>query len=112
VHKFDLGAAIRQGNNRRHSIGNGLSLYVRGASALWVYQFRDRATKKTRAVSLGSAKGHEAMSISEARNARVRFHASLLDGTAAAPRTPAGKSFEEALRALTSIHTPPHGWAA
>jgi hypothetical protein len=39
------------------SVGHGLSLHVRGTSALWIFQYRDRATKKTRSMSLGPAKG-------------------------------------------------------
>ena len=98
--KLDVNVAIRAGGNKRHSAGNGLSLYVRGASALWVYQYRDRATKKTRAQSLGSAK---VMNLSAAREARVRFHASLLNGTAPAARASHGKTFGDALLAYLDM---------
>jgi Arm DNA-binding domain len=98
--KLDVTAAIREGGNKRHAAGNGLSLYVRGGSARWYYQWRDKATKKTRANSLGSAK---VMSISEARDARVRFQASLLDGTAPRRGGPVGKSFSDALLASTRV---------
>ena len=94
--KFDVVAAIR-GGNKRYSAGNGLSLHVRGASALWTYQFRDRETGKTRSVSLGSAKGLAPMSLSEARDARVRYAASVLDGTAKRRAEPVGKTFADAL---------------
>jgi integrase len=99
VRKFDVAAAIREGGNKRHSIGHGLSLYVRGASALWTSQFRDRQTKRLRQTSLGSAKGFEAMSITEAREAHMRHRISLLDGTAPAQRPSQGRTFGEALSA-------------
>jgi integrase len=103
--KLDVTAAIRAGGNKRHAIGNGLSLYVRGGSALWVYQYRDRATKKTRAQSLGSAR---IMNLSAAREARVRFHASLLNGTAPAARASHGKTFGDAL--LAYLDTRASAW--
>jgi integrase len=99
VRSFNVNAAIREGGNKRHSIGHGLSLYVRGASALWTSQFRDRTTKRLRQTSLGSAKGFEAMSLTEAREAHMRHRISLLDGTAPAPRTSVGKTFGDALLA-------------
>jgi integrase len=99
VRKFDVNAAIREAGNKRHSVGNGLCLYVRGASALWIFQYRDRETKRMRSTSLGNAKGLAPMSINEARNARVQFHASLLNGTAPAQRQAHGKTFGEALTA-------------
>ena len=99
MRKFDVAAAIRQGGNKRYAIGNGLSLYVRGNSALWVYQYRDRQTKRLRQTSLGSAKGYEAMSISKAREARDRYRISLLDGTAPRRGAPVGKTFGDALLA-------------
>ena len=71
-------------------------LHVRGGSALWIYQYRDATTKRTRAHSIGSAK---VMNLSAAREARVRFHASLLNGTAPAARTSHGKRFGDALNA-------------
>jgi Arm DNA-binding domain len=95
VRKFDVNAAIREGGNKRHSLGHGLSLYVRGNSALWVHRFRDRLTKRFRQTSLGSARGFEAMSITQARDAHTRYRTSLLDGTAPAPRTPQGRTFGE-----------------
>lgn len=98
-----MNTAIRAGGNKRYSVGNGLSLYVRGSSALWTYQFRDRTTKKTRACSLGSAK---VMNLSEARDARVRFHASLLNGTAPARKLPAGKTFADTLLAYLDARAP------
>ena len=52
--KLDVTAAIRAGGNKRHAIGNGLSLYVRGGSALSVYQYRDRAHGRSRSAPLGS----------------------------------------------------------
>jgi integrase len=55
-------------------------------------------------MSLGPAKGDRALNITEARDARVRFHASLLDGTARAPSVPAGKTFADALLAYLEIH--------
>jgi integrase len=100
--KFDIVSAIRAGGNKRHAVGNGLSLYVRGGSAGWYYQWRDKTTKKTRAHSLGSAK---TMNLSEARDARVRFQASLLNGTAPAPRTPTGKTFGDALIAYLAARS-------
>jgi integrase len=108
VRKFDVTAAIRAGGNKRHAVGNGLSLYVRGNSALWVYQYRDRFTKRLRQTSLGSAKGFEAMTISQARDARDRYRVSLLDGTAPARRTPTGKTFGDAL--LTYLDTRASAW--
>jgi integrase len=99
VRKFDVNTAIRGAGNRRHSLGHGLCLYVRGNSALWVYQYRDRQTKRLRQTSLGSAKGLMPMNLSEAREAHMRFRISLLDGTAPAQRAPQGKSFAEALHA-------------
>jgi integrase len=97
MRSFNVAAAIREGGNRRHSVGNGLCLYVRGASALWIFQYRDRETKRMRSISLGNAKGLCPMSITEARNARIRFHASLLNGTAPVARASHGKTFADAL---------------
>jgi hypothetical protein len=111
VRKFDVNAAIREGGNKRHSLGHGLSLYVRGNSALWVHRFRDRLTKRFHQTSLGSARGFEAMSITQARDAHTRYRTSLLDGTAPAPRTPVGKTFGEALSA-TSTRVRARGRAA
>jgi integrase len=96
VSKININTAIRAGGNKRYSAGNGLSLHVRGGSALWTYQYRDRTTKKTRECSLGSAK---VMNLSEARDARARYRISLLDGTAPACRPSQGKSFGDALLA-------------
>ena len=104
--KLNVETLIRQGGNKRHSISNGLSLYVRGASALWIYQFRDRTTGKTRSQSLGSAKGPEAMTLTAARDARVRYQASLIDGTASGPGKTVGKSFGEALQSYLDTHGP------
>jgi integrase len=97
VRKFDVNAAIREAGNKRHSLGHGLSLYVRGNSALWVHRFRDRLTKRFRQTSLGSAKGYEAMSITQARDAHTRYRASLLDGTAPKRGGAVGKTFADAL---------------
>jgi integrase len=108
VRKFNVNAAIREAGDKRHSIGHGLSLYVRGDSALWTYQYRDRVTKRLRQTSLGSAKGYGAMSINQARDARVRFHASLLNGTAPAARATVGKSFGDAL--LAYLDTRASAW--
>jgi integrase len=94
--KLDVTAAIREGGNKRHAAGNGLSLYVRGGSAGWYYQWRDKTTKKTRAHSLGSAK---VMNLSAARDARDRYRVSLLDGTAPAARASHGRTFGDALNA-------------
>jgi integrase len=103
VGKIDVAAAIRAGGNKRHSIGNGLSLYIRGKSALSTFQFRDRASKKTRAVSLGSAR---TMSLTQARDARIRYQASLIDGTAPGPGKAVGKTFGEALQSYLDTHGP------
>jgi integrase len=92
--KLDVAAAIREGGNKRHAYGAGLSLYVRGGSAGWYYQWRDKTTKKTRAHSLGSAK---VMNLSAAREAHMRFRLSLLDGTAPAQRASQGRTFADAL---------------
>ena len=107
MRSFNVNAAIREGGKKRYSIGHGLSLYVRGASALWTSQFRDRQTKRLRQTSLGSAKGFEAMSITEAREAHMRHRISLLDGTAPAQRQPHSKTFAEAL--LASLERRPEG---
>jgi integrase len=103
--KLDVTAAIREGGNKRYAAGNGLSLYVRGGSAGWYYQWRDKTTKKTRAHSLGSAK---IMNLSAARAARVHFQASLLNGTAPARRAPHGKTFGDAL--LVYLNTRAGAW--
>jgi integrase len=97
--KLDVTAAIRAGGNKRYAVGNGLSLYVRGGSAGWYYQWRDKATKKTRAHSLGSAR---AMNLSAAREARVHFQASLLNGTVPPRKAASGRTFGEALLAYVS----------
>jgi integrase len=66
----DVAAAIASGETAKLKDGNSLFLYVRGGSALWLYQYREGVSMRTR--SLGSAAD---MSPAAARRAREDFAA-------------------------------------
>ncbi len=82
--KFDVAKLIRVDGRHVPPDGRGLSLYVRGNSALWVRQYRDPVTHKTSAKSLGSAKGPNALSLTQAR---LKCEEHRLNGTAPGART-------------------------
>jgi len=100
--RLDVQAAIRKGGTARHSIGDSVSLVVRNGSALWEYQFREN--KRTRSVILGSAKGPDAMTITEAREARAQKWIERRNGTLQRKSEAAGERFAKAADAYLSNH--------
>ncbi len=109
--KFDITKLIRKDGRHVPPDGRGLSLYVRGNSALWVRQFRDLMDHKIKSRSLGSAKGPNALTLTQAR---LKCEEHRLNGTAqGSSRTGAGKSFGEVLEQyIADKATRPngHGW--
>jgi integrase len=105
MRKLDVAALVREGVNRRINVGQSLSLYVRGKSALWLFQYRDRINKRHRTLSLGSAIGPAALSITEARARRAKAWADLLAGTALTPNRGNGKTFAEATEAFLAVRS-------
>jgi integrase len=100
--KVDVASLLRKPG--RTSVGQGLSLWVRGNSALWFFQHRDRINKKRRrTMSIGSAIGTDAIGITEARARRAKAWADLLAGTALTPARGNGKTFAEALTAFVRV---------
>jgi len=83
--KFDVPALIRKGGRHRYFVGKGVCLTVQGNSAIWERQWRDPATKKIRTASLGPAKGPDALSLTEARNAGTDHDSKTRNGTAPGP---------------------------
>ena len=74
--KLDVTAAIRAGGNKRHAVGDAVVGSMSAVAwALWVYQYRDRATKKNTGRS--RSERNDLSNKSAAREARVRFHSSL-----------------------------------
>lgn len=101
--KVDVASLLRKPG--RTAVGQGLSLWVRGNSALWFFQHRDRVNKKRRrTVSIGSAIGPDAIGITEARARRAQAWADLLSGVAVAPAR-GGKTFGEALAAFVAVRS-------
>jgi integrase len=104
--RFDIAALLKvQG---RHRIGHGLSLHVRGAAAIWVYQYRDPITGAGRSKSFGSpspSNDDEAVSITVARRLRDAFRQQLRAGTvpAAAERA---RTFAAVLDEYIAGHAP------
>ena len=112
--KFDVTKLIRIDGRHVPPDGRGLSLYVRGNSALWVRQYRDPTDHKIKSRSLGSAKGPHAMNLTQARDACDDHRGELRNGTApGSHRAGAGKSFGEVLEQyIGDKATRPngHGW--
>jgi integrase len=77
--RLDIAACMKQGNGR-YSLGGNLSLVVRGGSALFEYQFRQDT--KARTLVIGSAIGPAAMTVTDARDARMRAVLARRDGVA------------------------------
>ncbi|MGD0332112.1 MAG: tyrosine-type recombinase/integrase [Xanthobacteraceae bacterium] len=93
--KFDIPALIRKGGRHRYFVGKGVCLTVQGNSAIWERQWRDSATKKIRTASLGPAKGPDALSLTEARNAGTDHDSKTRNGTAPGRHKTTGKTFGE-----------------
>jgi integrase len=103
--RLDIAACMKQGNGR-YSLGGNLSLVVRGGSALFEYQFRQDT--KARTLVLGSAIGPAAMTVTGARDARLRALLARRDGVAVLGHRPtvvAGDAFEAAAASYLTNHS-------
>jgi integrase len=101
--RLDIAACMKQGNGR-YSLGGNLSLVVRGGSALFEYQFRQDT--KARTLVIGSAIGPAAMTVTAARDARLRALLARRDGVAVLGHRPraAGDAFGEAAASYLTNH--------
>jgi integrase len=96
---FDTEKLIKKNGRHVPPDGRGLSLYVRGNSALWVRQWRDAVSKKTKAHSLGSAKPGSAKFLNLTQ-ARLKCEEHRLGKSPANGHTEsAGKTFSATLEA-------------
>jgi integrase len=112
VAKFDVTKLIRKDGRHVPPDGRGLSLYVRGNSALWVRQFRDPKDHKIKSRSLGSAKGPHALNLTQARAACEDNRGELRNGNTDR-KDGTGKTFGEVLELyIADKATRPngHGW--
>jgi integrase len=115
----DVKAALASGETKKLPDGNSLFLYVRGGSALWLYQYREGQSMRSR--SLGSAAD---MTPASARRARENFAAGRRMGrierrglavraTAAPAQTPKAATvkrqrFAAVVEAYLAVNAP--GW--
>jgi integrase len=105
--RIDIAASIKHGNGR-YSLGDSMSLVVRGNSALFEYQYRE--DKRTRTLVLGSATGPAAMTITAAREARAAAWLARRNGVALAmpgirSTAPRGDSFGKAAATYLTNHS-------
>jgi integrase len=99
--RINVAKWIREGSasphGKRHTLGQSVSLHVKGNSALWIFKFRD-ANKRFTSRMLGPAVGPQKLDPSEALAAAGRIRAQLKAGAAIATRTVgSGETFADML---------------
>lgn len=104
--RFDIPALLKVPG--RHRIGHGLSLHVRGGSALWTFQYRDKITRQGKSRTFGSPSPNatKVVSLTEARLLRDAFRMQLRTDVAsvAPPPSVSSRTFSEALDGFLAGH--------